>query len=65
MFFRKLKLKKGLDRKCLNLLIFMNNKIKDNHISKIAYYADYETKINDVISKLKESWKNEYKNNNM
>ena len=65
LFFRKLKLKKELNRKSLNLLTYKNNKIIDNHICTIANYQDYETKINEVISKLKESWKNEYKNNKM
>ncbi len=65
IFFWKLKLKKEYDRKSLNLLTFINNKIIDNHTSRIAYHEDYETKINNVIYKLKESWKNEYKNNNM
>ena len=65
LFFRKLKLKKELNRKSLNLLTYKNNKIIDNHICTTANYQDYETKINEVISKLKESWKNEYKNNKM
>ena len=55
LFFRKLKLKKELNRKSLNLLTYKNNKIIDNHICTIANYQDYETKINEVISKLKES----------
>ena len=54
-----------LNRKSHNLLTYKNNKIIDNHICTIANYKDYETKINEVISKLKESWKNEYKNNKM
>ena len=65
LFFRKLKFKKELNRKSLNLLTYKNNKIIDNHICTIANYEDYETKINEVISKLKDSWKNEYKNNKM
>ena len=65
LFFRKIKLKKELDRKSLNLLTYKNKKIIDNHICTIAKHEDYETKINDVISTLKESWKNEYKDYKM
>ena len=65
LFFRKIKLKKELDRKSLNLLTYKNKKIIDNHICTIAKHRDYETKINDVISTLKESWKNEYKDYKM
>ena len=65
LFFRKIKFKKKLNRKSLNLLTYKNKKIVDNHICTITNYEDYETKINDIISKLKESWKNEYKNNKM
>ena len=65
LFFRKIKLKKELDRKSLNLLTYKNKKIIDNHICTITKYKDYETKINDIISSLKESWKNEYKDNKM
>ena len=63
LFFRKVKFKKELNRKSLNLLTYKNKEIVDNHICTIANYVDYETKINDIISTLKESWKNEYKNN--
>ena len=42
-----------------------NKKIVNNHICTIANYIDYETKLNDIISTLKEIWKNEYKNNKM
>ena len=65
LFFRKIKLKKELDRKSLNLLTYKNKKIIDNHICTIAKHEDYETKINDVISTLKESWKKEYKDYKM
>ena len=44
-------------------LTYKNKKIVDNHICTIANYVDYETKMNYIISTLKESWKNEYKNN--
>ena len=65
LFFRKIKLKKELDRKSLTLLTYKNKKIIDNHICTITKHEDYETKINDIISSLKESWKNEYKDNKM
>ena len=56
---------KELNRKPLNLLTYKNNKFIDNHICTIANYEDYETKINDLIFELKESWKNKYKNNKL
>ena len=65
LFFRKIKFKKKLNRKSLNLLTYKNKKIVDNHICTITNYDDYENKINNIISTLKESWKNEYKNNKM
>ena len=63
LFFRKVKLKKELNKKSLNLLTYKNKKIVNNHICTIANYVDYETKLNDIISTSKEIWKNEYKNN--
>ena len=65
LFFRKVKFKKKLNRKSLNLLTYKNEKIIDNHICNITNYVDYEAKINDIVTILKESWKNEYKNNKM
>ncbi len=65
LFFRKIKFKKELNRKSLNLLTYKNKKIVDNHNCTITNYIDYKTKINEIISTLKESWKNEYKNNKM
>ena len=46
-------------------MTYKNKKIVNNHICTIANYIDYETKLNDIISTLKEIWKNEYKNNKM
>ena len=63
LFFRKIKFKKELNRKSLNLLTYRNKKIVNNHICTITNYEDYEIKINEIISTLKESWKIEYKNN--
>ena len=63
LFFRKIKYKKELNRQSLNLLTYKNKEIVDKHICTITNFLDYETKINDIISALKESWKNEYKNN--
>ena len=65
LFFRKIKFKKELSRQSLNLTTYKNEKVLDNHICTKTKYRDYKTKINDVISTLKESWKNEYKNNKM
>ena len=65
LFFRKIKFKKELSRQSLNLTTYKNEKVLDNHICTKTKYKDYKTKINDVISTLKESWKNEYKNNKM
>ena len=65
LFFRKIKLKKELNRKSLNLTTYKNKKITDNHICTKANYNDYKSKINELISTLKESWKNEYKDNKM
>ena len=38
------------------------NKVIDNHICSVAKYRDYKNIIYGEISKLKELWKNEYKN---
>ena len=65
LFFRKIKFKKELSRQSLSLTTYKNKKVSDNHLCTKTKYKDYKTKINDVISKLKESWKNEYKNNKM
>ena len=65
LFFRKIKFKKELSRQSLNLTTYKNKKVLDNHICTKTKYRDYKTKINDVITTLKESWKNEYKNNKM
>ena len=65
LFFRKIKFKKELSRQSLNLTTYKNKKVSDNHICTKTNYTDYKTKINDIISTLKESWKNEYKNNKM
>ena len=65
IFFRKIKFKKELNRKSLNLITYKNKKVIDNHICNRTIYKDYKSKINDVINSLKESWKNEYKNNKM
>ena len=64
LFFRKIKLKKSWIESLL-LFDLQKQKIIDNHICTITKHEDYETKINDIISSLKESWKNEYKDNKM
>ena len=63
LFFRKIKFKKELNRKSINLTTYKNKKITDNHICTKAKYNNYKSKINELISTLKESWKNEYKDN--
>ena len=65
LFFRKIKFKKELSRKSLNLITYKNKKVVDNHTCTKTKFKDFKNKINDVISSLKESWKNEYKNNKM
>ena len=65
LFFRKIKFTKELNRKSLNLTTYKNKKITDNHICTKTNYNDYKSKINELISTLKESWKNEYKDNKM
>ena len=65
LFFRKIKFTKELSRKSLNLITYKNKKVIDNHTCTETKYKYYKSKINNVISSLKELWKNEYKNNKM
>ena len=41
LFFRKIKFKKELNRKSLNLLTYRNKKIVNNHICTITFYQYY------------------------
>ena len=65
LFFRKIKLNRKLDRKSLKLTTLNNNRFVSNHNCSITNIADYKNKIFDNITKLKETWKNNYKDNKM
>ena len=63
LYFRKPKFKKQLDRKSLKLVTFNKGEILFNHNCTITNFTDYEKKVFENVTKLKEIWKNEYKNN--
>jgi len=65
LFFRKIKLNRKLDRKTLILTTLNNDRFISNHNCSITNIGDYQQKIFDNITKLKETWKNNYKNNKM
>ena len=65
LFFRKIKLNRKLDRKSLKLTTHNNNRFISKHNCSITNIAEYQKKIFDNISKLKEIWKNNYKDNKM
>ena len=65
LFFRKIKLNRKLDRKSLKLTTHNNDRFVTNHNCSITNIADYQKKIFDNITKLKEIWKNNYKDNKM
>ena len=65
LFFRKIKLNRKLDRKSLRLTTLSNERIVSNHNCSITNNADYKKKIFENITKLKETWKNYYKDNKM
>ena len=65
LFFRKIKLNRKLDRKSLILTTLNNDTFISKHNCSITNLADYQKKIFDNITKLKEKWKNNYKNNKM
>ena len=65
LFFRKIKLNRKLDRKSLKLTTHNNDLFVTNHNCSITNIADYQKKIFDNITKLKETWKNNYKDNKM
>ena len=65
LFFRKIKLNRKLDRKSLKLTTLNNNRFVSNHNCSITNIADYKNKIFENITKLKETWKNNYKDNKM
>ena len=63
LFFRKVKLNRKLDRKSLKLTTLDNDRFISNHNCSITNITDYQKKIFDNIRKLKETWKNNYKDN--
>ena len=65
LFFRKIKLNRKLDRKSLKLTTHNNDRFVTNHNCSITNIADYEKKIFENITKLKEIWKNNYKDNKL
>ena len=65
LFFRKIKLNRKLDRKSLKLTTLNNDRFVSNHNCSITNIADYQKKIFDNMTKLKEKWKNNYKDNKM
>ena len=65
LFFRKIKLKRKLDRKSLILTSLNNDRFISKHNCSMTSIAEYEKKIFNNISKLKEIWKNNYKDNKM
>ena len=65
LFFRKIKLNRKLDRKSLELTTFNNDRFTTKHNCSITNITDYQKKILDNITKLKETWKNNYKDNKM
>ena len=65
LFFRKIKLNRKLDRKSLRLTTLNSERIVSNHNCSITNIADYKKKIFENITKLKEIWKNNYKDNKL
>ena len=65
LFFRKIKFNRKLDRKSLKLTTFKNDRFVSNHNCLITNITDYKKKIFENITKLKETWKNNYKDNKM
>ena len=65
LFFRKIKLNRKLDRKSLILTSLNNDRFISKHNCSMTSIAEYEKKIFNNISKLKEIWKNNYKDNKM
>ena len=65
LFFRKIKLNRKLDRKSLKLTTHNNDRFVTNYNCSITNIADYEKKIFENITKLKEIWKNNYKDNKL
>ena len=65
LFFRKIKLNRRLDRKSLKLTTFNNDRFITKHNCSITNIVGYQKKTFDNITNLKETWKNNYKDNKM
>ena len=65
LFFRKIKLNRKLDRKSLILTTLNNGRFISNHNCSMTNLTDYQKKILNNITELKEIWKNNYKDNKM
>ena len=65
LFFRKIKLNRKLDRKSLILTSLNNDRFISKHNCSMSNIAEYQKKIFNIITKLKEIWKNNYKDNKM
>ena len=65
LFFRKIKLNRKLDRKSLKLTTFNSDSFVSNHNCLITNIVEYQKKISENITQLKETWKNNYKDNKM
>ena len=65
LFFRKIKLNRKLDRKSLKLTTFNSDSFVSNHNCSITNIVEYQKKISENIKQLKETWKNNYKDNKM
>ena len=63
LFFRKIKLNRRLDRKSLKLTTLNKDLFISEHNCSITNLTNYQKKIFDNIKKLKEIWKNNYKDN--
>ena len=65
LFFWKTKLNRNLDRRSLILTSLNNNRFISKHNCSMTNIDEYQKKIFNNISKLKEIWKNNYKDNKM
>ncbi len=63
LYFRKPRFQKKLDRKSLKLVTFKKGEVLYNHNCTVSNFINYEKKIFENVTKLKEIWKNEYKDN--
>ena len=64
-YLQKIKLNRKLDRKSLKLTTFKNDLFITKHNCSITNITNYQKKIYNNITKLKETWKNNHKDNKM